>query len=140
MIPTFSTRLCGPISTSKHREIAVRFADDKGIVIKLNNIGLRYNWVKCLNVSFISKYTEEDERLFFGGRYPLRVESIFVIGSAHNWFYFDSMINGYVLPTDEKHIIFIGGQDEWYFTEWDHIIQISAHYHWKMLVSTIIQQ
>eukprot|EP01084_Bolivina_argentea_P256131 431122_1 len=76
-MPSFNVRLCGPTSTSRHIEVATRFADDNGMVMQFNN-----NWhcnadqLRIFGCNWISKYKEEDEYLLIGGQYQIRVESI----------------------------------------------------------------
>eukprot|EP01084_Bolivina_argentea_P266660 452360_1 len=102
-LPTFSIRLCGPVSTSMQKTIGVRFADDNGMVIRLNNNGdsVSSGALKFFNCSFMSSYKEEDERLFFGGMWMIRVETIIRVDTKQNFihvfkplFCFDSIING----------------------------------------------
>eukprot|EP01084_Bolivina_argentea_P266659 452359_1 len=102
-LPTFSIRLCGPVSTSMQKTIGVRFADDNGMVIRLNNNGDRNSslCLKFFDCSFISLYKEEDERLFFGGAHRVRIENIRKIKQPKNFsaffkplYYVNCMING----------------------------------------------
>ena len=69
-LQTFSIRLCGPLSTSKQKEVAIRFATTKGMVLELNNNADFFSglYLKFFNCSLISLFKEEDERLFMGER------------------------------------------------------------------------
>eukprot|EP01084_Bolivina_argentea_P065250 118944_1 len=102
-LPSFSIRICGPLSTSKQREIGIRFAKQEGMVLRLNNNADNYSiaHLKFFNCSFISNYKEEDERLFVGGMWRIRVESIMNVNTKQNFikavkplFIFDSIISG----------------------------------------------
>merc|ERR1712176_1264764 len=63
-IPSFSIRLNGPNSTSKYKEIAMRFATRDGIIIQLNNKSIENGANEVFfDCSFISAYPEEEERL-----------------------------------------------------------------------------
>eukprot|EP01084_Bolivina_argentea_P020673 38438_1 len=104
-IPELNIRLCAPTSTSKQKEVAERFAGECGMVIKLNNNGHSnaYN-LRIFCCSWISTYKEEDEYLFVGGRFQIRVESIMNVPTNTNYeylctplFYFDCMIKGTAL-------------------------------------------
>eukprot|EP01084_Bolivina_argentea_P217609 369437_1 len=108
-IPSFNIRLCGPTSTTMQIEVALIFAgggsgDDQGIMIELNNATKSAAYTRAFNCSFISNYTEEDERLFFGSTNPIRVASIRTLQSRQfgNYkqffeplFYFECMVTAY---------------------------------------------
>eukprot|EP01084_Bolivina_argentea_P241414 405280_1 len=111
-LPEFNIRLCAPTSTSKQKEVAERFAGRNGIVIKLNNNGHSnaYN-LRTFDCSWISTYKEEDEYLFVGGRFQIRVQSITVVPTKRNYenfckplFYFDCMIKGTALDDIEINV------------------------------------
>ena len=98
LVSSFGIRLCSPTSTSKAQSVAVRFADTHGMVMQFNNEDLGLKFFDC---SYFSSFTEEDERLFFGGDYRTRVESVSVIQTRKNYqkyfriFYaFDLMLSG----------------------------------------------
>ena len=115
-IPEFNIRLNSPVSTSKHIEVVTRFMstyrDSKGIIITLNNNGdydsSRY--LRSFNLSWISKYKEEDERIFMGSDWRIRIETIGVISGFQNYqryfrslFIFDCMVSGSDLD-DKKDV------------------------------------
>eukprot|EP01084_Bolivina_argentea_P291449 500914_1 len=83
-IPEFSIRLNGPNSTTLHKEIAIRFAGRDGMMLQLNNKGTG-NMETFFNVSWLSGYAEEDERIFCGGRYPLQLESVIIMETQNNY-------------------------------------------------------
>ena len=98
VVPSFGMRLCSPTSTSKMVSVAIRFADTQGMVMRFNND--IYGSVKFFDCSYVSAFTEESERLFFGGDYRIRVESVLVIESCRNYQHYfrvfyalDSMLN-----------------------------------------------
>eukprot|EP01084_Bolivina_argentea_P234299 394456_1 len=98
----FDIKLCSPTSVSVQKEVATRFAGAKGIIITLNNDGDKWSkWVRCFNVSLISRYKEEDERLFIGSSYRMRLQTITIITTKQNYeifftalYYLDCMLNG----------------------------------------------
>eukprot|EP01084_Bolivina_argentea_P060716 110906_1 len=102
LIPQFNIRLCGPTSTSVHFEIAEHFGGEVGIVMHLNNISDESSkWLRCFNCSWISCYTEEEERLFMGGDFAMAIETVTVKKIKQDFsavfkslYYFDCMING----------------------------------------------
>eukprot|EP01084_Bolivina_argentea_P135932 239441_1 len=101
-IPEFNIRLNGPTSTSKQVEIARQFAGVGGIVIQLNNNGsVGDAKLRAFGCAFISNYASEDEYLFCGGRFGIKVESIILQRTGWNFekfihalFYFDSLLTG----------------------------------------------
>ena len=115
-IPEYSIRLCSPTSTSKQIEVATRFGGDSGMIIQINNNGYYESWnLRCFDCSWLSNYTNEDEYLFFGGDWRIKIESIRHIKTAKNYqrfmdplFYFDCMVNGtsnYEYPTFDEYDI-----------------------------------
>ena len=110
VLPSFNIRLFGPTSTSPNIEVATRFGGDKGIIIELNNNGdVDGSYLRCFNCAWLSNFNGEEERLFFGGRYRIKVAGIRMIKSRQNFsvffkalFYFDSMLNGSDMSTDDK--------------------------------------
>ena len=97
LVPSFGIRLCSPTSTSKESSVAIRFADTEGMVMRFNN----ESSVRFFDCSYVSAYTEESERLFFGGDYRNRVESVMVMDGFKDYhryfrvFYaFDLMLCG----------------------------------------------
>ena len=98
LVTSFGIRLCSPTSTSKASSVAIRFADTHGIVMRINNEHFALRFFDC---SYVSTFTEESERLFFGGDYRTRVESVMVMDGFKNYqkyfeiFYaFDLMVSG----------------------------------------------
>merc|ERR1711983_393482 len=91
----------GPTSTSRRIEVAMRFAGPEGMIIQLNNEGMLAATERHFDCGWLSAFPEESECVFMGGRYPLQLESVGVVASAHNYeifiraFYaFDSMLLG----------------------------------------------
>eukprot|EP01084_Bolivina_argentea_P191026 328153_1 len=100
-IPEFCIRLNGPTSTSLHKEIAIRFATRDGMLIKLNNQYKPARWEAFFDVSWLSAFAEEEERIFIGGKYKMQLETIIIIKTANNYktffksFYkFDKILSG----------------------------------------------
>eukprot|EP01084_Bolivina_argentea_P034533 63942_1 len=77
-LSTFAIRLNGPCSTSKQIEIAEQFAGDGGILMQLQNDGFDNKFQRFFDCSWISFRPEEHERLFSGGLYRLRIQSILI--------------------------------------------------------------
>ncbi len=91
----------GPCSTSKKREVAVNFAKEDGIILKLNNDGVAADLQCFFDCSWISNYFEEDERLWMAVEMPQRIVSIVIVRSARDYsgilralYMFDAMISG----------------------------------------------
>eukprot|EP01084_Bolivina_argentea_P260797 440542_1 len=102
VVPSFMIPLKSPTSTSKQISIAMKFGTTKGMVIQFSqNGGMMMGCVKSFNCSWISRYSEEDEQLFFGCRSGIRIESIFIMNCGKNYQVFvhslyilDCMLNG----------------------------------------------
>merc|ERR1711933_101159 len=83
-------------------EVAIKFSGDQGIVIQLDNPNTpQYNKLRGFNCQWLSRYKEEDERLFFGGYYRIKIESIRIRRTRQNFqtfiyslWCFDTMITG----------------------------------------------
>ena len=61
-MPEFSMRLFSPTSTSCHIEVAIKFSGSEGLIIEFNNNRGIGTYLKGLDVSWISRFKEEDER------------------------------------------------------------------------------
>ena len=108
----FGIRLNGPTSTSMSRAVAIRFAGERGVVLRMNN---DYPWLHFLNCVPFSQFPEEDERLFIGGRYPLKMESVLMTETSQNFakffgvlWVFDAVVSGgdvreHELPPKKQH-------------------------------------
>eukprot|EP01084_Bolivina_argentea_P088957 160607_1 len=98
----FSIYLKGPCSTSKDIEIAMNFAKRDGIIISFqNDVFFEGAYQRLFDCSWISHYTDENERLFISGYRRLRIETIRIIESGNNYKnfvhafnVFDQMISG----------------------------------------------
>eukprot|EP01084_Bolivina_argentea_P247680 414353_1 len=93
----YMIRLYSPTSTSKIIEVAVRFSGEEGIMIQLNKPLQKLAAFPC---SWISNYPEEEEYLFCGGYERIRIESIRIMETSHNFqaffkslYVFDKMLN-----------------------------------------------
>ena len=106
-IPEFFIRLHAPTSTSKHIEISIRFTTDDGMIVTINNdLSPMCSFFDC---SWISRYPDEEERLFIHGSFGMRIESVRIVKTntlfkteSRALFLFDFMVSGYN----------IGGSDE----------------------------
>lgn len=102
-VPAFAIRLFAPTSTSTSLEVATRFANDGGCVFGLNNtITGGGFFAHFFDVSWLSRYKEEQERLWMGGEYLIQIASVRVLssGSWENYcehfaalFWFDAVCN-----------------------------------------------
>ena len=63
-VPSFRIRLCAPISTSTHIEVAVKFSGRNGMILELKTGGEGgyTNYLTTFNCQWISRYKEESER------------------------------------------------------------------------------
>ncbi|NRA43278.1 MAG: hypothetical protein HRU21_13395, partial [Pseudomonadales bacterium] len=100
-MPSFALALNGPTSTSKQKAVATRFAGDGGMVIVLDNQRGNSDYERFWDCSWLSAFTEEDERLWFGSIYKVEVASVIIIASALNYrrsmdafWKFDAILSG----------------------------------------------
>eukprot|EP01083_Nonionella_stella_P098876 278119_1 len=99
---SFSMRLCSPTSTSKQIEVAMKFSGSNGIVLQMDNPDLvQHRYLHAFNASWTSRFKEEDERLFFGGAWPIQIQSILIRSTKQNFgtfirclHYLDTMVTG----------------------------------------------
>eukprot|EP01083_Nonionella_stella_P059342 155223_1 len=112
-VASFNIRLCAPTSTSKQIEVAMKFSGQNGIVLQMDNPrSYQYVWLHGFNASWISRYKAEDERVFVGGLWLLKIQSIRIRATKQNFetfvaclYYLDVMLTGgdiYDLPWDMK--------------------------------------
>ena len=109
-VPSFVIRLCAPTSTTKQFEVAMNFSTENGIIMQINNGSIVHSqYLRYFDCSWLSCFNEEDERLFCGGNYPLRVESVTLVATRQNFylffkslFYLDCMLSGIWLSDREK--------------------------------------
>eukprot|EP01084_Bolivina_argentea_P310851 537973_1 len=112
LMPGFNLRLCAPNSSSKVINIAMRFCGDnkQGMIMQINNIkgGLSGKQERFMDVSWISRYCEEEERIMMGGRFQLQIETIINMETKENYkklfkslYFFESIINGSSHGVDE---------------------------------------
>ena len=102
-IPEFNIRLYSPTSTSKHIEVSIKFASGNGMIITLNNDKFSGKGLRFFDCSWISRYPDEDERLFIHGFLSIRVQSVRIIEQNQTYtkffdimFRFDLILNGYL--------------------------------------------
>merc|ERR1712176_1433087 len=96
-------RLNSPTSTSKHIEVALKFSGEDGAVFTFDNPRKEhpYYYLRSFACSHISRFKEEDEYLFFGGFWRIKVVSVRLIKTKKNMqkfvsaiFEFDKALNG----------------------------------------------
>merc|ERR1712228_765567 len=88
-IPSFAMRLNSPSSTSKQISVAIKFSGPKGVVLTFDNpSGLyddQYFYLRGWDCSWIGRFgKEEDERLFFGGFFRIKVVNLRLIETNEN--------------------------------------------------------
>eukprot|EP01083_Nonionella_stella_P248199 859586_1 len=117
--PEFEVRLCGPTSTSKQIETAINFATRKGVVVQLKNNVAYHLYLSGFACGWLSDFKEEDEVLFMGGHFRIKIESVRILrgkgGECQNFEVFfgalsklNAMFNGscaWDVSSDEKLII-----------------------------------
>ena len=90
----FEIFIQSPISTSKQLAVAVKFAGDRGMLLEMNNKDDECRGMQGMDVSWISRFSEEEERLFYGCRHgtlgehanwPLQIVSIRTVSTATNY-------------------------------------------------------
>ncbi len=102
VLPEFSIRLYGPTSTTTQIEISMNFSKNSGIIIQFNN---KYEGggqrLRFFDTSSISSFKEEDERLTFGGSFPLQIISVRNTVTTQNFknffkplYWFDAVFSG----------------------------------------------
>merc|ERR1712228_803429 len=101
-IPSFAMRLNSPSSTSKQISVAIKFSGPKGVVLTFDNpqYNHQYQYLRGWDCSWIGRFgKEEDERLFFGGFYRIKVVNLRLIETNENMkqfvsaiFYFDLLL------------------------------------------------
>eukprot|EP01084_Bolivina_argentea_P123840 219460_1 len=81
----FVANLSGPTSTTMQIEVASIFAKDGGLILELQrHSGGDAAILRSFNCSIISCYNNEDERIFFGGAYPIQFKSIRILRPFQN--------------------------------------------------------
>eukprot|EP01083_Nonionella_stella_P227789 807859_1 len=68
-IPAYTIYLKGPCSTTKHKEIALKFSTRDGMVMELMNDTGTAEQQRFFNCSWVSQYKEEEERLFIAAEH-----------------------------------------------------------------------
>ena len=58
----FNMFLHSPLSTSMHLEVALKFSGEKGMLLEMNNESGDCRRLRGMDVSWLSRYREEDER------------------------------------------------------------------------------
>eukprot|EP01084_Bolivina_argentea_P065419 119243_1 len=90
---SFSGSFSSPTSTSAQIEVAWRFAGVKGIVLHLRPMDNSMNYFNC---SWLSCFSEEDERLVFAPYYPVTICSIQDLGLKMNYkWYIEAILKLY---------------------------------------------
>ena len=61
-ISQFNMFILSPLSSSLHIEVALKFSGDSGMVLEMDNSSSNCVYLQGLDVSWISRYREEEER------------------------------------------------------------------------------
>jgi len=80
-VSTLNIKLRSPTSTTTQLSVAANFAKEKGIILQFGE-GSK---AKRFNVSWLSRYKEEEERIMVHGEYPLLVSSIRLTATCTNY-------------------------------------------------------
>ena len=88
---TFNARFCGPTSVTPSMAVMACFADPKGMILELQPLDLTSS-LRFFNCSLISSFSNEDERLFFGGGHTVQFTAIHDLKSGQNYKYFMAAI------------------------------------------------
>eukprot|EP01083_Nonionella_stella_P162842 534984_1 len=82
MFDSFQTRFCLPTSTTSQLQI-VTMSTQNGLILELkspaDSVQFYHGLLKYFNCSLISRFGEEDERLFIGGYAPLQFHNIRIL-------------------------------------------------------------
>ena len=83
-IPQFALQLHSPTSTTKQIEVSANFAGRDGMVLQFNRgkDPIQRSLVMSFDCSWLSRYPDEDERLFMFGTDPIFVQSVQIIETA----------------------------------------------------------
>eukprot|EP01083_Nonionella_stella_P007563 21828_1 len=85
-----AARFCSPLSVTPELAVAQNFSSATGLILKM---GGYEDYLRMFNMSWLSDYTAESERLFIGGYKRLAIESIINVSSAHNYLFYIRAIN-----------------------------------------------
>ena len=64
-IPQFNMFIHSPLSTSTHIEVSLKFSGDSGMILELDNSSGSCQNLRGMDVSWISRYREEEERCVY---------------------------------------------------------------------------
>merc|ERR1712129_644027 len=90
---------------SKQLAVATKFGGSNGMILTFNNKGgEQYCYLRCFNCCFLSAFPEEDECLFFGGYYRIKLVCLRLLATHQNFKQFvrccmhlDAMVTGSVM-------------------------------------------
>ena len=105
-VPQFNMFIYSPLSTSIKVNVSVKFSGERGMILEMDNSRGSGKLLRGIHVQWISRYREEDERLFFGcghgsKQVPINISSIRIIETGTNYgeiiqaiTLFDNIISG----------------------------------------------
>ena len=90
-----------PTATTKILPVTLRMAGSHGMVIKVGNQSTHSKYQPLFDTTWISTFFEEEEYLWFGSLYPLRVEDVLIMETAASYrsiiaalYIFDAAVSG----------------------------------------------
>eukprot|EP01084_Bolivina_argentea_P283145 484846_1 len=99
-VAEFNIRLCAPFSVTKNMEVATKYSGSKGMVLQFDNNSVQSKYLRGFDLSWVSR-KGDNEILFFGGFYPIMVQSVNILSRniefnqfVYTLYYLDSMIAG----------------------------------------------
>ena len=99
VLPEYNIRLCSPTSTSKSIHVAQRFGGEFGVILQINNVHSAD--IRSFGCKWISNHANEEEYLFCGGKYNLKIDNIWTKKGNLSYqkylrplYYFDCILNG----------------------------------------------
>ncbi len=113
VLEEFGIRLCGPTSTTRFKEVAMRFSgEDDGIIVTFSNDGyVHADLLPMIDCAWFSnKGKAESETLFMGGYLRIKIETVTKISAPTNnykkylkpLYYFHSMLNGTIMSDKQS--------------------------------------
>lgn len=100
IIPQFTIYLNAPTSTTMDIDVSANFAARDGMIIEFSRTGFTSaKWLANFDCTWLSRYPEENERLFMFGFTQIRVQSVRIIDTTKRFdfdkfFKLDSLLSG----------------------------------------------
>eukprot|EP01084_Bolivina_argentea_P034106 63111_1 len=85
----FSLKFCSPTSTTGQLNVAIASCNNQnGVMLKLEKHftdGMGMDRLRYINCSLFSYHSNEDEKLFIGGKYPLKISNMTFINTCKSF-------------------------------------------------------